>query len=315
MRTFRCRDGNARCPEPNSTDPGCRNPETEHGRDNDFRVAESPWVWYKCVAMHRGANSGESAVIADVEEKLMRLGMTIEKAPVGIANVSPTGQWLMVNRHLCEMLGYTEPELVKKTFQDITYPEDLAEDVRQVQRTLKNEISGYAMEKRYIRKDGSLVWGLLTVSLIRNPDGSPSYFISIVQDISLRKRMEAELQRSNERLTLLQALPGVASWELDLDSGKCSWSSETYELLEQDRDVEPTLRGFLELIDPRDRSRVEKAIQEATKGRREYNTKFRVITPRKNVKIIVARGRVFYNLGNQVLSGVAWEDGRGARRR
>lgn len=241
--------------------------------------------------------------------------MTIEKAPVGIANVSPSGRWLMVNRHLCEMLGYTEPELVRKTFQDITYPADLSEDLLQLERTLNNEISGYSMEKRYIRKDGSLVWGLLTVSLIRHPDGSPAYFISIVQDISLRKRMQADLQRSNERLKLLQALPGIASWELDLESGKCNWSSETYELLEQDRNVEPTLDGFLEMIDPRDRSRVEKAIREATEGRREYNVKFRVITPKKNVKNIEARGRVFYNLGNQVLSGVAWEESRNGRQR
>jgi PAS domain S-box-containing protein len=143
-----------------------------------------------------------------IEEQFSRLSRTIEKAPIGIANVSPTGQWLMVNRHLCEMLGYSAPELMKRTFQDITYPPDLAEDLRQVNRVLKNEIGGYSMEKRYVRKDGSLVWGLLTVSLIRNPDGSPAYFISIVQDITLRKRMEAELQRSENRLQLLQALLG-----------------------------------------------------------------------------------------------------------
>lgn len=264
--------------------------------------------------MNKRTNSGGSATVG-LEERLTRLSMTIEKAPVGIANVSPTGQWLMVNRHLCDMLGYSEPELAKKTFQDITHPEDLAEDMRQVERTLSNEISGYSMEKRYIRKDGSVVWGLLTVSLIRDADGAPSYFISIVQDISMRKRMEAELQRSNERVKLLQTLPGIASWELDLDSGRCSWSSETYELLEQDRNVEPTLAGFLEMVDRRDRARVERAIREATENRREYNTSFRVITPKKNVKNIVARGRVFYNLGNQVLSGVAWEENRGARQR
>jgi len=233
------------------------------------------------------------------EERLSRLLLTIEKAPVGIANVSPTGQWLMVNRHLCEMLGYSEPELMRKTFQDLTYPEDLAEDVRQVERTLRNEISGYTMEKRYVRKNGSLVWIQLTVSLIRNTDQSPAYFISIVQDISLRKRIEAELQRSEHRLQLLQALPGVGSWELNLESGRCKWSSETYELMEQDRNVEPSLESFMDLVDPRDRKRVESALQDAVRGQREYNVKFRVVTPKQNVKEIASRGRVFYNLGNR----------------
>jgi PAS domain S-box-containing protein len=242
-----------------------------------------------------------------IEEQFSRLSRTIEKAPIGIANVSPTGQWLMVNRHLCEMLGYSAPELMKRTFQDITYPPDLAEDLRQVNRVLKNEIGGYSMEKRYVRKDGSLVWGLLTVSLIRNPDGSPAYFISIVQDITLRKRMEAELQRSENRLQLLQALPGIGSWELNLESGKCSWSAETFELMEQDRNLEPSLASFIAMVHPDDRKRVEKALQQAVEGRREYNVEFRIITPAKKVKQISSRGRVFYNLGNEVLSGVAWE--------
>jgi PAS domain S-box-containing protein len=242
-----------------------------------------------------------------IEEQFSRLSRTIEKAPIGIANVSPTGQWLMVNRHLCEMLGYSAPELMKRTFQDITYPPDLAEDLRQVNRVLNNEISGYSMEKRYVRKDGSLVWGLLTVSLIRHSDGSPAYFISIVQDISLRKRMEAELQRSENRLQLLQTLPGIGSWELNLDSGKCHWSAETYELMEQDRNMEPSLASFIAMVHPGDRKRVEKALEQAVKGNREYNAEFRIVTPGKRVKHIFSRGRVFYNLGNQVLSGVAWE--------
>jgi PAS domain S-box-containing protein len=258
-------------------------------------------------AILKTAVSDFSAQPGILEEQLSRLSRTIEKAPIGIANVSPTGQWLMVNRHLCEMLGYSEPELMKRTFQDITYTADLKEDVRQVHRVLRNEISGYSMEKRYVRKDGTLVWGLLTVSLIRNPDGSPAYFISIVQDITLRKRMETELQRSENRLQLLQTLPGVGSWELNLDSGKCNWSAETYALLEQDRNLEPSLASFIAMVHPGDRKRVEKAVEQAVKGKREYNAEFRIITPSKKVKHIFSRGRVFFNLGNPVLSGVTWE--------
>lgn len=241
------------------------------------------------------------------DELLRRLALTIEKAPIGIANVSPSGQFLMVNTHLCDMLGYSQPELMKKTFQELTYNPDLAEDVANVKDVLLGKINSYSMEKRYIRKDKSVVWAQLTVSLIRNPDKSPAYFISIVEDISVRKRMQADLQRSEHRVQLLQALPGVGSWELNLDTGKCNWSRETYELLEQDRNVQPSLSNFLELVDPRDRARVESALEDAVTGGKEYNLEFRVITPRRTVKHIIAKGRVFYNLGNPVLSGVAWE--------
>jgi PAS domain-containing protein len=128
-----------------------------------------------------------------------------------------------------------------------------------------------------------------------------------VQDITLRKRMETELQRSENRLQLLQTLPGVGSWELNLDSGKCNWSAETYALLEQDRNLEPSLASFIAMVHPGDRKRVEKAVEQAVKGKREYNAEFRIITPSKKVKHIFSRGRVFFNLGNPVLSGVTWE--------
>jgi len=242
-----------------------------------------------------------------LEQRLARLSLTIEKAPVGIAHVSPGGQWLMVNQQLCKFLGYSPAELMKKTFQDLTYPPDLAEDLAQVDRLLRNEISGYSMEKRYVRKDGKLVWALLTVSLIRNSEGSPEYFISVVQDINLRKRMEADLERSQMRLQLLRVLPGVGFWELNLDSGKCNWSSETYDLMEQDPGMEPSLNSFIAMVHPGDRKRVEKALATAVKGQRQYDVTFRIVTPQKKTKQIISRGYVFYNLGNPVLTGVAWE--------
>ena len=75
--------------------------------------------------------------------------------------------------------------------------------------------------------------------------------------------------------------------------------------MEQDRDLEPSLASFIAMVNPGDRKRVEKALQQAEKGRREYNAEFRIITRSKKIKHIVSRGRVFYNLGNEVLSGIA----------
>ena len=131
-----------------------------------------------------------------------RFAATFEQAAVGIAQVAPDGRWLRVNRKLCEIVGYTQEELLSKAFQDITHPDDLDSDLDQVRRMLAREIDTYSMEKRYIRKDGSITWINLTAALTWKPDGMPDYFISVVEDIQARKQAEAALCESEERLQL-----------------------------------------------------------------------------------------------------------------
>ncbi len=129
-----------------------------------------------------------------------RFRATFEQAAVGIAHVGTNGSWLRVNQRLCDIVGYTRDELPGLTFQDITHPDDLQTDLNYVHQMLANEIKAYSMEKRYIRKDRSIVWINLTVSLMRETSGEPKYFISVVEDITERKRAEAE------RLQLLNVL-------------------------------------------------------------------------------------------------------------
>jgi diguanylate cyclase (GGDEF)-like protein/PAS domain S-box-containing protein len=122
-----------------------------------------------------------------------------ENAAVGIAVLRPNGSWLQVNDRLRQFLGYSADELERLTFQDLTYPEDLAADLAQVRRVLDGEIDTYDMEKRYVRKDGNLVWAHLTVGCIRAPDKTVELFVSVVEDIGLRKAAELELQAVSER--------------------------------------------------------------------------------------------------------------------
>ena len=130
----------------------------------------------------------------------IRYTATFEQAAVGIALVAPDGRWQRVNRRLCDIVGYSEAELFALTFQDITHPDDLELDLGQVRRMLAKEIETYSMEKRYIRKDSSLIWINLTVALVRKTDGTPDYFISVVEDIQQRKSAEADIQRLNAHL-------------------------------------------------------------------------------------------------------------------
>jgi PAS domain S-box-containing protein len=129
-----------------------------------------------------------------------RYHATFELAAVGIAHVDLEGRWLRLNDALLEILGYPREELLGKSFGEITHPDDLEEDEAQVRRLLAGEIQRYSMEKRYVRKDGGIVWASLTVSLVRGDNGKPQYFVSVVQDVTARKEAERALRESEAAL-------------------------------------------------------------------------------------------------------------------
>ena len=137
---------------------------------------------------------------AGLRESEERFRATFEQAAVGVARLTPEGRWLEVNQRLCDIVGYTRDELLAKTFQDITHPDDLGTDLGFVRQMLAGEIQTYTLEKRYWRKDGSLVWINLTVSLVREPAGTPHYFIKVIEDIHARKQAEAALRQLNAEL-------------------------------------------------------------------------------------------------------------------
>ncbi len=113
-----------------------------------------------------------------------RFSSAFEHATTGMALVSTEGRWLKVNDAICGLLGYSAEELTTRTFQDITHPDDLEVDLANVERLLAGVSEFYKIEKRYIHKQGHIVWTQLGVSLLRDEEGNPLYFISQVEDIS-----------------------------------------------------------------------------------------------------------------------------------
>jgi len=136
-----------------------------------------------------------------------------EFAAIGMALVSVEGKWLRVNRSICEITGYSEADLLARTFQDITHPDDLDQDLENVRKMLAGEIDTYQMEKRYYHKNGSIVWILLSVSLVRTKSGEPLFFISQIQDITRQKENAEQLARAAAEIKSLQKrLLKICTW-------------------------------------------------------------------------------------------------------
>lgn len=195
--------------------------------------------------------SGEKAAEAALSESEQLFRATFEKAAVGVAHMSTNGRWLRVNRAVCEILGYSEEELIGGDFRMLTHPDDLEPNLFLARRLLHDEAQSYQMEKRYIRKDGRQIWAMLTSSLVRDADGEPQYFVSVIEDITDRKAAEAALVESETRWrTLAAALPQLV-WTCTAD-GETDYVSERWSAF-TGRSLEEVLqKGVRDLIHPDD---------------------------------------------------------------
>ncbi len=140
---------------------------------------------------------------AKLRESEEKFRATFNQAAVGIAHTTLDGKYQIINQKLCDIFGYSQEEIVNLSIADVTYSEDLDADRENVRRMVANEIQSFSIEKRYIRKDGSLIWGNLTVSLAREASGEPKYLIGVVEDITDRKQAELALQESTAILNAI----------------------------------------------------------------------------------------------------------------
>lgn len=133
-----------------------------------------------------------------LQESEVRFRSAFEQVAVGMAHVSLEGKFIRVNAKFAGIVGYGPDALMHMTFQEITHPDDVREDAARKEQLRRGQGSGYAMEKRYIRPDGSPIWVNLTVSLVRDAAGEPDYFVSVVENIQARKEAEQALAKERE---------------------------------------------------------------------------------------------------------------------
>jgi PAS domain S-box-containing protein len=231
-----------------------------------------------------------------------------EKASLGIAVEDFEGNLLLANPALCAMLGYSEKEMCGMNCSQFASSEDSQDDWALFEQLQDGRIDHYSIEKRYQRKDGSQIWGWLSVSLLKDgEDGSPLVF-AFVEDITERKRAEHELTRSNEMLRLALDAGQTMGWEYDLEEGRESWFGNLKTTFGIDSDFfSGRNEDFYRCVHADDRQYVMKAELEARKNRTSYAAEFRIVGFDGIVRWVAAEGRFHYgsNGDPQRLFGIA----------
>jgi PAS domain S-box-containing protein len=238
----------------------------------------------------------------------LMLQAIFDHAAVGLAQGNVDGELLRANNRYCQMLGYSEAELRTKTIQDITHPDDLDETLAGHRQLLEGQISMHSMEKRYIRRDGTIFWGRLNRSLVRDHDNRPKYFIAVIEDITDKIQAERALRDKERQLVLAQTAGRLGLWERDLDTGLTFTSSEFAKLhgLTPDR-LPATHEGYLPYVHPDDLERLQAEYRESIERTHVWDTEFRVVWPDGSVHWLLGQGQVLLDTSGKPvrLAGVA----------
>lgn len=248
---------------------------------------------FRSFALHFAPVAGEDGAVRewivagiDVTERALaehdkglgevRFEQTFDSAPIGMCIVGLDGLFIRSNRALADLLGYSVEEIVRLRFQDITHPDDLEIDLALVGQTLRGEIPGYSLKKRYRHKSGAVIHAILHVAMVRDRRGEPVHFISQILDVTEQKRAEEALRASEERFRLLTTRLPISVFQATLE-GKFTFVNERlYELLGI-RKEESMPEGWRTAIHPEDVQALEATWRSQAQQPREFIMEYRLL--------------------------------------
>jgi diguanylate cyclase (GGDEF)-like protein/PAS domain S-box-containing protein len=222
---------------------------------------------------------------------------TFHYCAVGLAHIGIDGTFIRVNKKLCDFLDYSDQELTKLTFQDLTAPDHLDEDLDQLERLLEGQIDNYSIEKRYIRRDGKRVWAKLTVSLVRDDSNNPDYFISVVEDIDEKKRIQSELFQVDALFSKIVSAFSERTfiWVATPDFSKLKYANDGYANIfgRSEYELYCNPMSFLDHVHEDDRTRVAKVF--SRRPLENWDIQYRIYDSKGEVKYLHDRGNLIFD--------------------
>lgn len=215
-----------------------------------------------------------------------------ENSLVGMAVASPQNVCVECNDRLCEILGYSRAELQQKTMTELTHPADLSLTIESFDRLLRGQVESYVLEKRYLRKDGTIVHAEVSIRGMRKPDGSLDHVLGIIHDITARKQAEAALRDSELRLRLAVSAANIGLWDWDIVTGALYYSPEwKLQLGYADHEIPSTFAEWEKRLHPLDRVSAKQRVEAylaSTEG--QYRSEFRLLHKDGSYRWIYAHG-------------------------
>lgn len=205
-----------------------------------------------------------------------------DQAAVGIARVALDGKMLEVNQRICANLGYSEQELLELNMVDITAHEDLSLSKDYLKDLLKGNSDFHTLDKRYTRKDRSVFWANLNISLVRDDKGQPKYYISIIEDITERKIFEQELRDARDQreelirgINIASEAGGICNWSYNIETDELRWDPSTYALYSVEEGLPLTYVDWRDRVLKEDIDAIEKEIKDAMQFDLAIESEFR----------------------------------------
>ncbi len=235
--------------------------------------------------------------LKESEEKFRSL---YEQSPVGVVMTNENGQ-LIANQRFADMIGYSIDEIKKLDINDITFSKEEQNFQKYFKELNKGKIKSFNLPKRYIKKDKSIMWGNVTVSIIRDTLGDIQMSIAVVIDITEKKAAQAELERSQNRLKDAQRLAKMGNWEFDITTKEIFWSPETFNILGFDpKKGNPSFSKYISVIHPDDKEKLKEAVNTTIQTRKPYELEIRKIKPDGTIIHTIARGQAHHKNGKTI---------------
>ncbi|XPV69236.1 MAG: PAS domain S-box protein [Halarcobacter sp.] len=220
-----------------------------------------------------------------------------DNTPLGMALVLKDGSFWQLNNSFCNIVGYSNDELKHLTFQDITYADDLNIDLELVQKLINKESDSYSLEKRYIHKDGHIVWVNLNVTPFFMDENKTEidFFIAAIEDITKKKEIISNLELTKDRLLEAEEVSQTGHWDWNAKEDYLYWSDVMLRIFGKTKDsFKENYEDFIACVYEEDREFVDASIKECFKSNKPYNLEYRILVNEK-IKYIKAQGKVIYH--------------------